>query len=506
MELISTVASTLFTVPNLLFMNLGLFAGIIIGALPGLTATLGVALLMPMTFGMDMIPGIVLLLGVYCGGIYGGSITAILIKTPGTPASAATAMDGYPLAQQGKAGLALDVALKASVFGGLFSAIVLIFVAPQVAKFALTFSAVEYFALALFGLTIISSISSGNQIKGLISGMLGLLVSCIGTDPINGTSRFIFKTQLLSGIDVIPAMIGLFAITEIINKSRSVFKDAGELQQFSSKGIAARDFWKMWGNLLRSSAIGTFIGAVPGTGATTSSFLAYNEAKRASKNKELFGRGSLEAIAASESANNGVTGATLIPLLTLGIPGDTVTAILLGAFMMQGITPGPLLISSHPETIYTIMISLILVNLFMLVQGKFFVRIFANVTKIPVALLIPLLVNLCMLGSYACNNSIFDVQLSIIFGIVGFVLILLDVPLTPMVIAMVLGDIAESNMRRGVAMASGSYSIFFTRPISVFFLIIAAISLMYPTVKFLIHYYHSRKDIKANARVENGTK
>ncbi|MBP3737176.1 MAG: tripartite tricarboxylate transporter permease [Lachnospiraceae bacterium] len=491
--MLGTVASDLFTWQNILFMNLGLFAGIIIGALPGLTATLGVALLMPMTFGMKMVPGIVLLLGVYCGGIYGGSITAILIKTPGTPASAATALDGYPLAQQGRSGYALDAALKASTFGGIFSAFVLIFVAPQVARFALTFSAVEYFALSLFGLTIISSISGKNQVKGLISGMLGLLVSCIGIDPINGTSRFVFRTELLAGIDVIPAMIGLFAITEIINKSRSVFRDAGVMQAFSSKGIPAGEFWSKIGNLIRSSAIGTFIGAVPGTGATTASFLAYNEAKRVSKSKETFGTGNIDGLMASEAANNGVTGATLIPLLTLGIPGDTVTAILLGAFMMQGVTPGPLLIKNNPETIYTIMCSLLVVNIFMLLQGKFFVRIFANVTRIPVALLIPLLVNLCMLGSYAGNNSVFDVKLSIIFGIIGYILILLDVPLTPMVIAMVLGDICENNLRRGVAMASGSYMIFYKRPISLVLIIISAISLLYPMMRTLIEDMRAKK-------------
>jgi len=496
--MLGAVAASLFTWQNLLFMNLGLFAGIIIGALPGLTATLGVALLMPMTFGMSMVPGIVLLLGVYCGGIYGGSITAILIKTPGTPASAATALDGYPLAQQGRSGYALDAALKASTFGGIFSALVLIFVAPQIARFALSFSAVEYFALSLFGLTIISSISGKNQVKGLISGMLGLLVSCVGIDPINGTSRFVFKTDLLAGIDVIPAMIGLFAITEIINKSRSVFKDTGTMQAFSSKGIPGREFWSKWVNLLRSSAIGTFIGAVPGTGATTASFLSYNEAKRASKDKESFGKGNIDGLIASEAANNGVTGATLIPLLTLGIPGDTVTAILLGAFMMQGVTPGPLLIVNNPQTIYTIMFSLLVVNVFMLLQGKFFVRIFANVTRIPVALLIPILVNLCMLGSYAGNNSVFDVKLSIIFGLVGYLLTLLDVPLTPMVIAMVLGDICESNMRRGVNMASGSYSIFFTRPVSLVLIIISVISLVYPLIRTLIEDLRAKKTEAVN--------
>jgi len=494
MELLFSVLAQLFTFKTFIAINAGLFVGIIIGALPGLSATMGVALLMPLTFGMDTITAIVLLLGVYCGGIYGGSITAILIKTPGTAASAATTLDGYPLAQQGKAGVALDIALKASVFGGVVSALILLLVAEKISSFALSFAAPEYFSLALFGLTIISSVSGKNQIKGLISGMLGLLVSCVGMDPINGTNRFIFGiTDLLSGIGVISAMVGLFAITEILSKAKSVVRPPDNMIEFSNKGIENKQFFKMWPNLLRSSLIGTFIGAVPGTGAATASFLAYNEAKRSSKEKERFGHGSYEGVAAAESANNGVTGATLIPLLTLGIPGDTVTAILLGAFMMKGITPGPGLIGSQPEIVYTIMFSMIAINLFMLLQGKVFVRVFANVTKIPTALLIPLLVTLCVIGSYACNNSIFDVKLAILFGLIGYLMNKLDIPLTPMVIAIVLGSLAESNLRRGIAMASGSYSIFFTRPISLFFIVASIFSLLYPTVCQLINYYKARK-------------
>ena len=491
---IISIIGGLFSLKTLIAINAGLFVGIIIGALPGLSATMGVALLMPLTFSLDTVTALVLLLGVYCGGIYGGSITAILIKTPGTPASAATALDGYPLAQEGRAGLALDLALKASAFGGVVSALILLLVAERISRFALKFAAPEYFSLALFGLTIIASISGKNQIKGLIAGMLGLLIGCVGMDPINGTNRFVFGiTELLRGIGVIPAMVGLFAITEIMNKSRAVVEGELKMSNFSNKGIPNRTFWKMWPNLLRSSLIGTVIGAIPGTGAVTASFLAYNEAKRASKAPEQFGRGSLEGIAASEAANNGVTGATLIPLLTLGIPGDTVTAILLGAFLMQGISPGPSLISSRPEIVYTIMVSMIAINLFMVLQGKFFVRIFARVIKIPAALLVPLLITLCVIGSYACNNSIFDVKLAILFGLVGYVLSKLDIPLTPMVIAIVLGGIAESNLRRGVAMASGSYSIFFTRPISLFFILVSIVSLCYPTIRRFIHYCRRKK-------------
>ncbi|MCI8453992.1 MAG: C4-dicarboxylate ABC transporter permease [Lachnospiraceae bacterium] len=492
-----TSVLNLLTLSNLAAIHAGLFAGIIIGALPGLSATMGVALLMPLTFGMDTVTAIVLLLGVYCGGIYGGSITAILIKTPGTAASAATSLDGYPLAQEGKAGLALDVALKASVAGGIVSALVLLLVAEKISTFALHFAAPEYFSLALFGLTIIASIGGENQLKGMIAGMMGLLIACVGMDPINGSNRFIFGiTELLGGIGVIPAMVGLFAVTEIMNKAKTIQKEKDTVLAFSNERISWRELLKSWPNLLRSSLIGTFIGAIPGTGAATASFLAYNEARRTSKKKELFGKGSTEGVAASEAANNGVTGATLIPLLTLGIPGDTVTAILLGAFMMKGITPGPSLIESRPEIVYTIMVSMILINLFMLVQGRFFVRVFANVTKIPTALLLPLLITLCVIGSYSCGNSVFDVKLAILFGLIGYVMMKLEIPLTPMVIAIVLGGIAESNLRRGVAMASGDYTIFFRRPISLFFILLAVFSLCFPTIRQLMqHRKNQRKTI-----------
>ena len=382
--MIESVLSSLFTLENLLWINVGLAGGIMVGALPGLTGTMAMALLLPLTYGLASIPGVMLLLGVYCGSIYGGSITAILINTPGTPASAATSLDGYPMAQKGHGLKALHVALSASTIGGLFSCAVLLFAAPPIASFALKFGPAEYFALALFGLTIIASVGGKSQIKGLLMGFVGLLISCIGIDPMDGVSRFTFGiNRMEGGIDTIPVLIGLFAITEIMAKARDMNKATGTAVKVEKEKTRFRDVLKYKMVLLKSSILGVFIGAVPGTGAAISSFLAYNEAKRTSKHPEEYGHGSEEAVVASESANNAVTGATLIPLLTLGIPGDTNTAVLLGALTMQGIAAGPQLFTQHGEWVYTIMLGLIAVNIFMYLQGRVFIRGFVNITRPP---------------------------------------------------------------------------------------------------------------------------
>ncbi|MEG1391234.1 MAG: tripartite tricarboxylate transporter permease, partial [Angelakisella sp.] len=413
------------------------------------------------------------------------SITAILINTPGTPASAATAIDGYAMARKGQAGRALHTALSASLVGGLFSCVVLIVAAPIIANFALRFGPAEYFALALFGLTIIASVGGDSLIKGLLMGMAGLLVSVIGLDPVDGIDRFSFGvTSLLGGIDIIPALIGLFAVTEIMSKARDVYKPVGTVAEFKmEKKQSFWDVFKYKGTLLKSSVIGTFIGAIPGTGAAIASFLSYNEAKRVSKHPEEFGQGSEDAVVASEAANNAVTGATLIPLLTLGIPGDTNTAILIGALTMQGIIPGPQLFVQQREWVYSIMFGLIIVNLFMYFQGKFFIRSFVNVTKIPTQVMVPVLVTLCIIGAYAVNNTSFDALLMVLFGLFGYIMKKLDFPLTPMVIAIVLGPLAESNLRRALIISKGSWMIFFEKPISLFFIVLAMVMLFMPVIK-----------------------
>ncbi|MGD9156121.1 MAG: tripartite tricarboxylate transporter permease, partial [Bacillota bacterium] len=434
----------------------------IFGALPGLTATMGVALFLPLTFGMNPITGILMLLGIYCGGIYGGSITAILIKTPGTPASAATILDGYTMAQKGHGGKALQMALVASTIAGIFSALMLLFIAPQLARAALKFGPPEYFALAIFGLSIISSVCGNNVFKGMIAGILGMFVSMIGLDPIGGIPRLTFGYDYLAGgINLIPALIGLFAISEIFHKVSDQENKIEEATEFIHENLTLKEIFAHLKTILKSSAIGTFIGSIPGTGAAIASFLSYNEAKRVSKTPEKFGTGHLDGVAASEAGNNGVTGATLIPLLTLGIPGDTVTAILLGALMMQGLTPGPQLFKEHGTVVYTIMVGLICVNIFMYLQAKYFIKGFVRITQVPIRFLIPVLIILCVTGAYAVNNTLFDVKIMLAFGVVGYLLSRVDFPVTPMLLAIILGPMAEISIRQSMILSEGSYLIFF---------------------------------------------
>lgn len=468
-----------FTLANLVYANLGLFFGIIIGALPGLTATMGVVLMLPLTFAMDPVPSIVLLLGVYFGGIYGGSITAILLNTPGTPASAATAWDGNPLARQGKAGKALDMALIASFAGGIISAFCLLFFAPTIANYALKFGAPDMFSLCLFGLTIIVSMCSKDLVKGLSMAGLGLLLASIGLDPIGGIERMTFGIRgFTGGIDLVTALIGLFAIGEILFKVLKIDEKDVLVTDDISGTCDRHDLRQCMSTIGIGSLIGVIIGAIPGTGSVIASFLSYDTAKKRSKHPEEFGKGSLEGVAASESANNGVTGAALIPLLTLGIPGDTVTAVMLGALMMQNLTPGPMLFSTHGDLVYAMILSAFIVNVFMLLQGKLLIKPFSHVTKIPMRLMVPILTVLCLTGTFALRNTMFDVRVMLLFGIISFFAMKNGYPTTPMVLAFVLGPSAEKFLRKALMLSKGDWSIFVTKPISLVFLILAVLSLV----------------------------
>lgn len=474
---------SLLSIDNFIAMNVGLCAGIIMGALPGLTATMVVAVLLPLTYGMDPTAGILLLLGVYCGGTYGGSITAILIRTPGTPASAATVLDGHPLAQNGQGGRALDIAIKASTIGGLISAVMLLFLAPQIANFALKFGPAEKFTLALFGLTIIAAICSKDLLKGLSMAALGIFISCIGIDSIMGVPRFTFGNMYMEGgIELIPALIGLFAFSEILNKVRDINIPVGEVGEVKGDKVTNKELKACVPTIVKSSLIGTLIGAIPGTGAAIASFLSYQEAKRASKHPEEYGHGSIEGISASEAGNNGVTGATLIPLLTLGVPGDSITAVLLGALTMQGLVPGPMLFSTHGTTMYAIIIGLLFVNIFMFLQAKVFIKPFSQVTKIPVNVLIPVLLVVSVTGVYATNNAIFDVWVAIAMGIIGYVLIQADYPVTPLLLSLILGPMAEKNLRQAIQL-SGTWTTFFTKPICVVFILLSAVSIVFSLMR-----------------------
>ncbi|WP_417880638.1 tripartite tricarboxylate transporter permease [Vibrio sp.] len=467
--------------PVLIF---GVLGGIILGALPGLTATMGVAILLPFTFGMEPTAALVMLIGVYIGGIYGGSIAAILLKTPGTPASAASVLDGYTMSSNGQAARALSISAIASFVGGLISTIVLIAISPLLAKFALKFNAPEYFALALFGLTIIASVSSQNILKGLLAGGIGLLISTVGLDPISSVPRFTFGVMdLYSGVNVIPVLIGLFALSEALNQIEKILSEKQiKPPKFDRKLLSQKDLKEMMPTAVKSGLMGTTIGSVPGAGADISAFVCYNEAKRSSKNPDEFGKGSVKGLAAAEAGNNGVTGGSLVPLLTLGVPGDAVAAVLLGALIIQGLTPGPLLFAQSPEVVYGVFSSMLVANIVMLIVGLLGIRFFCRIIEVPKILMIPIIIFLSIVGAYAINNSMFDIGIAIGFGALGFILGKLDIPSSPILLAIILGPMAETNLRKSLLMYDNSWSFLYDRPIALAFIVLAVLS-VYSTMK-----------------------
>ena len=486
LQYIVPATGLLFTLENILWINIGVFVGSVFAAIPGLSVILCVILFLPVTYTMTAIPGMMFLLGIYCAGGYGGSVSAILINTPGTPHAAATMLDGHPLSKKGRTKAALKIALYASTFGGVFSALMLLFLGPQVAKIAAQLGTAEYFMVCVFGLTIIAGVSGKSIVRGLVSACLGLLISCVGTDPMTSYDRFTFGiSRLYLGLDLAVCLIGLFALVEILAKAE---KKLGELRLDTAKmhddgKISRQEYKRMVRPVLMSSIIGVLVGIIPGTGASEASWFSYNTAKNLSKHPEEFGHGSVEGIAAAESANNAVTGATLIPLLTLGIPGDTNTAVLLGALTMQGIAAGPQLFTQHGEWVYTIMLGLIAVNIFMYLQGRVFIRGFVNITRVPTSTLVPILVMLCVIGAYAIDYSVFNAIFMVGVGIFGYFMTKLDMPMTPMVIGLVLGKLCESNLRRALIVSKGSWATFFTSPISLFFILLSLFMLFFPYIK-----------------------
>lgn len=464
----------------------GTFMGLIFGSLPGLTATMGVAILIPVTFTFSKINALAMMLGVYVGGISGGAVSAILLNIPGTPSAVVTTLDGYPMAKKGLGAQALGWAVTASFFGGFISWAILISVAPQIAKFALKFGPPEYASLALFGLTIISSVSGKSLLKGLVSGLIGVWLSVIGVDPINGNFRFTFDNMnLMSGIAIMPALIGFYAIPQILKSLSDTSESLDHENRLDTTKFlpSLTDVWRSKINLIRSSIIGTFIGMVPATGGNIAAFLAYDQTKRFSKNPEKFGKGAFEGVIASEAGNNGVTGGTLIPLLTLGIPGDSVTAVLLGGLMIHDLPPGPRLFTNYPEVILGIFTTLLIANIFMALIQIFGIRMFVKILKVPVHYLSPLLVVLSVVGSYALRNNFFDVWVTLLLGFLGYLLLRGGFPMAPTVLGLVLGPMLESEMRRSLILSAGSWGIFFTRPICLLFIALSLLICLAAVVK-----------------------
>lgn len=469
---------------------LGTIAGVAIGGMPGLTATMAVGLLVPFTYTMDPTMGLMLLGGIYCGAMYGGSIPAILLNTPGTPAAVATAIEGFPMSQKGKAGLALKVSVIASFVGGSFSVLILLMFAPLLARQALHFGPAETFLLALMGLAGIISIADENSslIKALIAGLLGMIIAVVGTDDMSGSLRYTLGyVELIDGIDFMPALIGLFSMIQMlelagIRKKHEIDVSALKKKQKSDpmpKGISK--------HIALGSATGTVIGVLPGEGATIAAFISYNLSKRISKTKELFGKGNPEGIAAAESGNNGCVGGSLVPTLTLGIPGNSVAAALMGAFIIHGMIPGPDLFNEYADRTYPFIISLFFANIVFLIVGLTIAPYLARIALIPPAILVPVVSAFAVLGSYALNNSVFDIYLMIAFAVFGLLLKKLGFSLEALILGLILGPIAESGFSQGMIIGKGSPWIFFESSIAKVMWVIILVLLIPPLYSYFKH-------------------
>lgn len=477
-ENLSGALELFLSLENFLVIGIGVLIGTIIGAIPGMTTPMGVALVLPFTFSLPPVTGILLLLGVYKGGLYGGSLTAILIKTPGTPAASCTVLDGYPLAQKGEARKALDIALYSSCVADLISNISLILFAGVLASFALRFGPPEFFTLIVFSLTIIAGVAGPSLTKGILSACLGLMLATVGLDLIYGTDRFIFGNfELMSGLNFIPVLIGLFALPEIIDRSTKRPRIGGEQRSQLGNGATFAEFRKTLKSVIRGSFIGVILGAIPGIGGAPAAFLSYSEARRNSKNKENFGKGEVEGVAAAEAGNNGVAGATMIPLLALGVPGDVITAVILGAFMIHGLRPGPILFEENLPMIYALFMGILLSSLYMLVIGKVAIKGFSRVALIPNRILYPIVFVLCCYGAYAVNNNLFDILVMLCMGVVGYLMLRLEIPVAPFLIAFVLGPLLEDNFRQSLLLSDGDLSIFVRNLICILFWILTALSI-----------------------------
>ena len=459
---------------------LGTIFGVIVGALPGLTSTMGVALLVPVTFGMPAEQGLALLGAIYCSSTYSGSISAILLNIPGTPSNCCTLLDGYPMTRQGEGARALALSTSASAVGGLVSVAALIFLAPPLARLALEFGPQEYFVMSLFGVSVIATLSENNIVKGLMSGVLGLFLSIVGMHPLTGEVRFTFDLpELFNGLPLVTTLIGLYSIPEVVTMLTVGPGASGATALRGSVTSRLLEVFKYKMLMFRASIIGIVVGIVPGAGQSIASFIAYDDARRVSRQPELFGKGSPEGVIASETSNNAVVGGSLIPALTLGVPGNAVSAVLLGGLMIHGLNPGPTLFTEHAPVVYGFMGSLIISNLVFIPVGLFAARYCVRLIETPPAILAPLVMALAVVGSYAINTSMVDVWIMAAVGLMGCAMKLVDMPREPMVLGLVLGTMAEGELARALSLVQGNVGLFlvnvFTSPIC---LVMIALSLL----------------------------
>lgn len=499
--MITVEAFEILTPLSIILCIVGVFVGIIFGAIPGMTATMAIAIFLPITYALDLIDSLGLLLGLYVGGISGGLVPAILMNIPGTPSSICTTFDGYPMTQKGQGESALKVGITASLIGGIFSLAILYFFAPVLASVAIDFSSVEKFLIILFALTVIASLSSGSLLGGIFSGFLGVYISLIGFFADNNQLRLVpsfLENELYYGFALLPVLIGLFAITQILQEAETGMRSSPYQKfEFSKKDkFSFKMFNGQWINTIRSSAIGTFVGILPGVGGSAASILAYSQAKNFSKNPEKLGKGEPEGVIASEASNNGLTGGALIPLLSLGIPGDSTTAVLVGAFLLQGIQVGPLFITSNPDLWGGIVYALLIANVIMFFMMFLAIKYMAKLVYVPKQIIYPIIIVMCVVGAYAINNGvIFDVWTLVLFGLAGFVFTKIGIQVAPFLIGFILGKDLEKYFIDSLKGSGGDVTIFFTKgPIALVLWGLILISIVYSLVQ-------SRKTKHANNEV-----
>lgn len=485
--LLASGFSIVFNPTMLLMVFLAVIMGTIFGALPGVSATMAVALGLPFTYSMSPVAAIVFLVAIYCSSITGGSITAILFKIPGVPSSAPTTFDGYPMAQRGEAGKALGVALGTSAVGGLFSALAMFLLSPQLTQAALQFGPSDLFAVTFMGLSILTCLDSKNVLRTIISGLIGLLLACIGQDPMYAVQRMTFGSkQLLAGVEMIPVLIGIFAVTEVLKQTGKNSRLKAEEGIGGGKVNTQMPKWAEWWHLkwimLRCSILGTIVGILPGAGATIASFLCYSTETKLSKHPEKFGTGIIDGVAASETANNAATGGAMVPLLSLGIPGGNAAAVMMSALVLKGVQLGPLLLVNQPDYLSATFASMVVTNIIMVIVAIAIAKVFAQILSVPYSILGPTIIMLAVIGAYANSMNILDVKIMAVAGIAGILFSVCKFNSAAMILGLVLGRLCEGNFSRAYTISRGSLWTMFSRPIAGILMIVCIITLLYPVI------------------------
>lgn len=475
---------------TLMYIIGGTILGVIFGAMPGVSASMAVVLAMTFTYKMSPLVAIAFLVAVYCAAITGGGITAILFKIPGTPSSAPTTFDGYPMATRGEAGKALGISLVTSAIGGTVAAIAMFLLSPQLANAALAFGPSELFAVSFLGLSVLTALDGGNVIQTIISGLMGLWLATIGMDPLDGFARFTWgNSTLLSGIEMIPVMIGMFAITEVLKQTvkRTKMENLDKTgKKVKTKLTSVKELWEMKGTITRSSILGTVVGILPGAGATIASFLSYTTEVKLSKNPEKYGHGEPKGVAASETANNAATGGSMVPLLALGIPGGNAAAIMMSALVLKGVQMGPMLLKRQPEMLSSVFASMIVTNIIMVIVAMAIAKVFAKILSIPYSILGTVIAILAAIGSFALSNSTGDVMLMVVAGVLGYVFNKFGFNSAALILGLVLGEMCEANLRRAIMLENGNIVNVFTKPITAVLMIACIFMLLAPAIKPLL--------------------